>query len=223
MPDEPIRFDDARSTGPATCAACKRAIRDEYWSVGTVVVCPQCKAQHQQRDASHGFLTGTIVGGSMGLAGGLAGAVVWYLVARYANIQAGLVAILVGWLAGKGVASGSGHRGGRWYQILAVLITYFSIGVAQASLILSVEEAASLDHLGMLKYPAALVMGMVAPILMIKSGITGLIGLFIIFIGLAQAWRMNRRAAVPWSGPHYLTSGPASPPPPPPPTPGGTT
>jgi len=222
MAEEQIRFDDADQSGPATCAACRRAIRDEYWSAGSVVVCPQCKAQHQASDVNHNVLVGTIVGGSMGLAGGLAGAVVWYLVARLANLQIGIIAILVGWLVGKGVASGTGHRGGRWYQILAVLITYLSIGVAYASLILTLGAPEGMEDLGVFKYPAALMLGLIAPVAMVFSDVTALISLLIIFFGLSQAWRMNRRADIAWSGPHHLAPNITPPPlasPPAPPSP----
>ena len=47
-----------------------------------------------------------------------------------ANIEAGLIALLLGFLVGKGVFAGSGRRGGRRYQFLAVTLTYLGIGVA---------------------------------------------------------------------------------------------
>src|SRR6185312_6446610 len=57
----------------------------------------------------------------------LIGAVIWFVIRRATQLEIGLVAILVGFLVGKAVRSGSGNRGGRGYQVLAVLITYCCI------------------------------------------------------------------------------------------------
>lgn len=51
-----------------------------------------------------------------------------------------------------------------------------------------------------------LAMGAAAPFLSPTSGISGIISLFIIFIGLKQAWRLSGRSKVPLMGP-YVTAG----------------
>jgi len=62
-----------------------------------------------------------------GFGAGLIGALIWFAVRRLANLELGLVAIVVGFMVGKAVRKGSGNRGGLAYQILAVLITYCCI------------------------------------------------------------------------------------------------
>jgi hypothetical protein len=61
---------------------------------------------------------------AMGIGAGLLGAAIWYAIRVGAHLQIGLVAVLVGFMVGKSVRKGSGGRGGRGYQVMAVLITY---------------------------------------------------------------------------------------------------
>jgi hypothetical protein len=63
----------------------------------------------------------------MGLGAGLLGALIWLAVRRIAHLEIGLIALLVGYMVGKAVRKGSGGRGGRGYQVLAVVLTYCCI------------------------------------------------------------------------------------------------
>ena len=63
----------------------------------------------------------------MGLGAGPVGAVIWFAIRRIAHLEIGLVAIVLGFFVGKAVRKGSGNRGGRGYQVLAVLLTYCCI------------------------------------------------------------------------------------------------
>ncbi|MDB5358037.1 MAG: hypothetical protein JWN24_4490 [Phycisphaerales bacterium] len=108
------------------CAACKQPIQDTYYTVGNNLVCPRC------RDAIAGARGGSSVGRlfkatAFGIGAGLVGALVWFLVRRFAHVQLGLLAVAVGYMVGRAVLAGSGNRGGRGYQILAVVLTYCSI------------------------------------------------------------------------------------------------
>jgi hypothetical protein len=135
--DAPLDFSSPE--GPATapaCASCKRPIADQYWSAGPAVLCQACKEALESGQVAAG---GLVAGASrfsrallFGLGGMLAGAAAWYGVAKLANIEAGIIAILLGFLVGKAVFVGSGHRGGRRYQVLAVILTYLGIGTAYA-------------------------------------------------------------------------------------------
>ncbi len=51
----------------------------------------------------------------------------YYLIVRVTGLNIGLIAIVVGLMVGGGVRTGSGNRGGRFYQLLAVCLTYSSI------------------------------------------------------------------------------------------------
>lgn len=135
-PDEPLDFETPSppSGGTVTCAACKQPVAGEYWTVDEAVLCGACKAtveRSRQVPAGVASRAGRLGRATvLGLGGMLAGAAVWYAVAKLANLEVGLIAILLGWLVGKAVFRGSGYRGGRRYQVLAVALTYVGIGIS---------------------------------------------------------------------------------------------
>ena len=109
-----------------TCIGCRLPIRGQYYALRDKIVCPQCLQQLNAPPAGSP-VTRVAKATVMGIGAGLLGAVAWYLLRRYAHLEIGLVAIAVGYMVGKAVRNGSGDRGGRGYQILAVLITYICI------------------------------------------------------------------------------------------------
>jgi hypothetical protein len=89
-------------------------------------MCPTCCESVRQSLAGkqvRRFLLATVFGSGAGLVA----ATIWFLVRRLANLQAGLIAVLVGFMVGAAVRKGSGGWGGLRYQVLAVLLTYGSI------------------------------------------------------------------------------------------------
>jgi hypothetical protein len=136
--DEPLDFSAPVSSAPTapTCAACKKPVADQYWSAGSVVVCGSCKAaveQGQQPAPDAMSRVGRYGRAAMfGFGAMLVGSLIWYAVAKLLNLEIGLIAILLGFMVGRAVFVGSGKRGGRRYQVLAVFLTYLGIGVAYA-------------------------------------------------------------------------------------------
>ena len=131
MTDTPISFDDAPA--PASNASCSRCGRSltQYWALDGAVLCESCaEALKKERTSSDGAVGRVGKAFAFGVGGMLAGAAVWYAVARFAHIEAGPIAILLGWLVGKGIHLGSGKRGGLGYQVMAILLTYLGIGIA---------------------------------------------------------------------------------------------
>src|SRR5262249_59140123 len=55
------------------------------------------------------------------------GAVIYYAFVRATGANWALIAIVVGFMVGGAVRKGTGNRGGRLYQLLAVFLTYSSI------------------------------------------------------------------------------------------------
>ena len=55
------------------------------------------------------------------------GAILYYAIMRITGLNIGLVAVVVGLMVGGAVKAGSGNRGGRFYQLLAVFLTYSAI------------------------------------------------------------------------------------------------
>jgi hypothetical protein len=129
--DTPLSFHDEQAeSGPVTCSRCEQSLT-EYWTLDGAVLCERCANELQaERTSGEGAAARVGKAFAFGIGGMLVGAGVWYAVAKLANLEVGLIAILLGWLVGKGVHLGSEKRGGLGYQVMAVLITYLGIGVA---------------------------------------------------------------------------------------------
>lgn len=109
--EEPLDF-HAPVPGEAavTCVACKQPIADQYWSAGEAVLCELCKTAVEQGQqgapdvvSRAARFTRAVILGSAAM---LLGAGVWYAVARLANLEVGLIAILLGFLVGRAVFIG---------------------------------------------------------------------------------------------------------------------
>ncbi|HEV2969836.1 MAG TPA: hypothetical protein VGY55_07590 [Pirellulales bacterium] len=108
------------------CIACRQPIASTYYALGDKLLCPVCRERVIAGPSGSQF--GRVVRATlMGLGAGLLGALIWFLIRRVAQLEIGLVAILVGFMVGKAVRKGSGGRGGRGYQVLAVALTYCCI------------------------------------------------------------------------------------------------
>ncbi len=130
-----IQFEQAEFPAEATaiqehvprCSACTAAIPDVYFEAGGKIVCTPCREQieamfHQGSRFGRGFKA--IVFGTIGAA---LGAILYYAIIRITGLNLGLVAVVVGLMVGGAVKAGSGNRGGRFYQFLAVFLTYSAI------------------------------------------------------------------------------------------------
>jgi Flp pilus assembly protein TadB len=152
-------------------------------------------------------------------------------------MEIGLVAILVGVMVGKAIRRASGGFGGRQQQILAVVLTYFSIATSYIPVIIwdlahkPKIEAGQTARSGAAAQTATsgtdssqqtdsgksmpvgkailylLAIGLAAPFLSLTSGVSGIISLFIIFIGLKQAWRLTGRSEILVMGPYQTAGG----------------
>jgi hypothetical protein len=211
------------------CVACQGPIVESYYHASGRVVCPACAAriQHgQQQPPAYSFPRALLYGG----AAALAGCAIYAIVAIATGMEIGLIAILVGIMVGKAIRRASGGFGGRQQQILAVVLTYFSIATSYIPVIIwevahkSKIEAARTSNSGAVSseqsdnskgIPAAktilylLAIGAVAPFLALTSGVSGIISLFIIFIGLKQAWRLTGRSQIVVMGPYQTADGSA--------------
>jgi hypothetical protein len=129
QPGGPLQFEQAEYTAApgATCSLCRVAIQDAYWEVGGAVVCERCLRERELATAQGGRLGRVVKATVLGGLAGAAGAAVWYAVRAATGYEIGLISILVGLGVGFGVRKGSGGRGGRGYQVLAVALTYAAI------------------------------------------------------------------------------------------------
>lgn len=144
---------DGEVTPTLQCTGCDRAIGTAYYEARGKILCPVCKGQLSAAvEAKGNALKGLVYGGG----GAALGALIYFGVAALTGYEIGLIAILVGWLVGRGVAAGSGGVGGRRYQVMAVVLTYLSVSVSYAGLVVKeiASDPAILDSLTIEDTPA---------------------------------------------------------------------
>ncbi len=117
----------------AACALCQNPIAA---GAGTIIngnpVCDRCAAQVQAELAAE-QQTGArfplaLAGGA---AGALVGAVIWAVIVVATDYEIGYVAVLVGYLAGRGVKLGAGKGRGQTLQIAAAGMAVLGLVIAK--------------------------------------------------------------------------------------------
>jgi len=126
---------DGDAANPAvTCAVCQKPIDTEYYHINGKPVCESCRhvvssAATTPRGA--GPLLRAVL---FGVGAAIAGAAIYYGVIALTGLEIGIVAILIGYMVGYSVRKAAAGRGGRRFQILAVALTYWSVGLAYTPL-----------------------------------------------------------------------------------------
>jgi hypothetical protein len=129
-----------------------------------------------------------------GLVGALLGAILDGGFIGLTHINIGYLSLVVAWLVAKAMTLGSRGQGGIAYQVPAVVLTYLSVAAAHSGLIywqVHTEQHLSIPlNLHNLLLLAKL--GLTFPITRFQeSGVSALLGFFILFIGMRAAWRMT--------------------------------
>jgi hypothetical protein len=127
-----------------------------------------------------------------GAGGALLGSLIYALVGLW--IEIGFVSILVGILVGNGMMNGSGGVGGRRYQVVAVILTYFAVTFAYVLDALWYEIRKSADGSAHLANNLVIIVVLLiaGPFLKVAASVGhGLIGLLILFFGMQSAWRVT--------------------------------
>lgn len=218
--DAPLQFERAEFSEPSAapqCKACQRSITDAYFEVNGHLLCPSC------RDAVAASLTGGSKMGRFfraslfGVGAAAAGALLYFAVSSATGYNIGLIAVAVGWMVGSAVRKGSDGRGGRFYQLLAVLLTYLSISASLAPDVYEGMSEPSVDfpaddpsQLSALPVAARIILAAIfslgAPVLV---GSSSPISVLIYGFALWEAWRRNTRAVLNIAGPFQLAPAPA--------------
>jgi hypothetical protein len=208
MSNEAMQFDRAefaQSSAPrASCTTCSREIVQSYYEIGGKSICSDCREKREQGQEAGGFVRFLRAFGA-GLGAAILGAVLWYCVRALTGYEVGLISIAVGIGVGKAVAWGAHGKGGWFYQLLALFLTYTSI-VSNYVPDIAEGMVGEGGTAGVLVYVAAFFISYAAPFLM---GLQNIIGLLIMAFGLWEAWKINRRADAVMSGPFSVA--PAAP------------
>jgi hypothetical protein len=135
---QPLQFDTAvlQNTGALdalaglTCRNCGQALLDEYFDVNGAPACARCRDLLEQYSQPVRGVIALARAALFGLGAAVAGAILYYGVLAITNLEIGLVAIAIGFMVGYAVRKGTGGRGGRAVQIMALVLTYWSVGLA---------------------------------------------------------------------------------------------
>ncbi|HEY9228570.1 MAG TPA: hypothetical protein VIP11_18090 [Gemmatimonadaceae bacterium] len=130
----PLQFDRAVSTETSqvtgvACSQCGKALTETYYTLERKPFCADCKTATE--DAVAATRTKRVFGKAFawGLGAAFAGAIIYYAVIALFELEIGIVAILIGYMVGHAVRKAV-KGGGRRYQILAAVLTYYAVGLA---------------------------------------------------------------------------------------------
>jgi hypothetical protein len=135
----------------------------------------------------------------LGLGAAVLGAGIWFGFAALTHRSWSLVAVAVGLLVGSAVRKGSRGFGSWKYQALAIILTYLSVVLADASLAMHEARGSSIDVVRLLGFALAL------PVL---EGFQSPLFLVILAFALYEAWKLNKVPAFTITGPHQLAPSP---------------
>lgn len=142
---KPLQFDTAARTVPAEggassegvgCVTCRRPIRDMYFDVDGQPTCRSCRheiARLAETPREWGVFARACL---YGLVAAVLGAIVYYAVIAITDFEIGIVAIAIGYMVGYGIRMATGGRGGKRFQIVALVLTYWAVGLAYTPLVI---------------------------------------------------------------------------------------
>lgn len=204
------------------CAACKQPIGGAYFKIKGAPVCADCTERIRAqipRDSHAAFVRAVI----FGIGGALVGFALYVAFALATGLIIGYVSLAVGYIVGKAMHMGSRGIGGRRYQVVAVLLTYFAVSISAVPIALEQSrphqaQAQAADASAQPRAPVNLgkavavlaLLGIASPILDLRDPVHGLIGLVILFVGLRFAWTFTASRAVNISGPYAAATAEAT-------------
>ena len=201
------QFSTAEYVGTEHCRICNRLLDAEYYRVNGQMACKICALQAsegQQPSNTHAaFVRGLV----LGIGAAIIALAVYAGFTIVTHIYLGYLALGVGWFIAKAIMKGSNGVGGRQYQIAAALLTYASISLAEIPIALNQILKSPKVHIDLMTllvhfWPRLLWRGLASPFLDLQNAFHGIIGLFILFIGIRIAWTMTTAKPLAVVGPY---------------------
>ncbi|MDC0743911.1 hypothetical protein [Polyangium mundeleinium] len=221
-PEAPAKLDFERAEfgAPAArhvqCSACQSAITTAYYQLLDKVLCSSCRDAVNR--SSEDARSTSAFGRAFLLAGGVAlgCGVVYALFVHFTRIQLALATIGIGVLVGRVIQSVTRGFGSTKHQVLAVVLTYLASAMGYLPAILAEmnagDDTQSLGLIGSIVYVVLVsAFTLIAPLLDIMNGFSGILGVLIIFFGLRTAWQVSRGVGGPIaiSGPYQVNTSPS--------------
>jgi len=202
MADNTPQFGTAEySSVPGTerCALCQQLIGASYYRVNNHMACASC-AERVKR----GMPADSPSSYSKALLYGLGAAFVGFLLYSAIGMATGWVigymSLAVGWLVGTAMKKGANGAGGRKYQITAALLTYAAVSISAIPIEIYLSRGEQVDyasHVG-----ALVIAGLLSPFLDLSTGVGGVIGIVILWVGIQYAWKSTAARPLTVDGPY---------------------
>jgi hypothetical protein len=187
------------------CKGCGQAISGAYYQVNGMPACERCTRQIQDqilKDSHADFVRGIL----FGVAGAILGLAIYVAFALATGLMIGYISLAVGYIVGKALVMGSKGRGGRRYQVAAIVLTYMAVSLSAVPIAVSQHmkqknaqqqaqagnSSAQTPTMGFGKAVATLaVLGLASPFLALSNPAHGIIGFIILLVGLQIAWKIT--------------------------------
>jgi hypothetical protein len=126
----------AAKPGGDVCATCKAPITGRYYRINGALNCETCAeiSRRQIPSDSHAAFVRAIL---FGIGGALLGLIIYSTFGVVTGLVIGYLSLAVGYIVGKAMNLGSRGRGGRRYQIAAVLLTYAAVSLSAIPIAIS--------------------------------------------------------------------------------------
>jgi hypothetical protein len=176
---------------PGRCAICQQPIGSSSQRVRGVLACEACsiRATSETLAEPHSAFANSVV---FGIGGAILGLIAYSAFTIATKIYIGYMALAVGYLVGKAMRLGSKGSGGRKYQIVAVILTYAAVSLS--AIPIGLAQFVRLNNLrAIVPFLGPLILdGLVSPFTdLAHDPFNGLIGLFILLIGMRFAWQFT--------------------------------
>jgi hypothetical protein len=188
---DPLAADNQVKAGLCYCSICNSLIVAKPQMVEGKEACAKCAAEILKKNPAErrrAFVMGLVFGTA---AATLAMAFVT-LFGLLTKLDVNYTALFVGWLVGAGMMQGSNGVRGPRYQFASVILTYFAVALSSIPIyLLPIVFWLPPDFrwssiMGKLAYWAV-----ASPVLELKHGISGFVGLAILFLGMRLATRIT--------------------------------
>ncbi len=126
-----------------------------------------------------------------GVVAALVGSIAYAAFTIVTHIQIGYLAVGIGYIVGKAMLHATHGLGGRKYQVVSAVLTYLAVSMAAVPEILWSMHSRGMDlsHISTRGMVFLARYGIASPFLELQQSLGGgLIGLFILFIGVRAAW-----------------------------------
>ncbi|MGV3622727.1 MAG: hypothetical protein ACO1OB_18050 [Archangium sp.] len=202
MDFQQAQFEGVTETPKVQCAACGTVLEHQYWTAGPATVCRNCADQLRAGPPKEGGFMRVLKAFMLGNGAGLLGAIGYGAIIFFTDYQLALITIFIGWFVGRAVMKGSDNLGGRGYQVMSALLTYFW---CMQAFVPSVVKGMTEGDEALPTIAAVLIAPFVSLVLPF-FGDMGILGILILGFGVFRGWREPRRIEVQVEGPFDLST-----------------